>query len=59
MGGWLTDRFGRRNIFLASMSMFAVCAVLQALSPNMWVLAIIRCFAGLPVGPMWPMALPI
>ena len=50
LGGWLTDRFGRRNIFLASMSMFAVCAVLQALSPNMWVLAIIRCFAGLPVG---------
>ena len=50
LGGWLTDKYGRRNIFMASMTMFAVCAVAQGLAPNMVVLAIIRCIAGIPVG---------
>lgn len=50
LGGWLTDRFGRRKIFLASMLLFAVFAILQGLAPNIVWLAIIRCFAGIPVG---------
>ena len=50
LGGWLTDKYGRRNIFMASMTMFAVCAVAQGMAPSMEVLAIIRCIAGIPVG---------
>ncbi|MCI1984766.1 MAG: sugar porter family MFS transporter [Bifidobacteriaceae bacterium] len=50
VGGWLTDKFGRRKIFIFSMSMFAICAVAQAFAPSMLVLAIIRCVAGFPVG---------
>ncbi|CAK8741985.1 Sialic acid transporter NanT [Sodalis praecaptivus] len=46
----MTDRFGRRKIFLASMLLFAVFAILQGLAPNIVWLAIIRCFAGIPVG---------
>lgn len=50
LGGWLTDKFGRRNIFMASMTMFAICAVAQGCAPSMEVLALIRCIAGIPVG---------
>ena len=50
LGGWLTDKLGRRKIFLWSMILFAIFAVLQGLAPNMYWLAIIRCLAGIPVG---------
>ncbi|PWC18999.1 MFS transporter [Brenneria corticis] len=50
LGGWLTDKVGRRKIFLGSMIAFAICAILQGIAPNMYWLAIIRCFAGIPVG---------
>ncbi|QWA13081.1 MFS transporter [Sodalis ligni] len=50
LGGWLTDKLGRRKIFLYSMLLFAIFAVLQGLAPNIYWLAIIRCFAGIPVG---------
>lgn len=50
LGGWLTDKLGRRKIFLWSMLMFAVFAIFQGLAPNMYWLAVIRCFAGIPVG---------
>ncbi len=50
LGGWLTDRLGRRKVFLGSMIMFATCAILQGFAPDMMWLAVIRCFAGIPVG---------
>ncbi|OCG23295.1 MFS transporter [Gilliamella sp. wkB108] len=50
MGGWLTDKIGRRTIFLGSMILFAICAILQGFAPNMYWLAVIRFFAGFPVG---------
>lgn len=50
LGGWLTDRLGRRTIFLSSMVLFAIFAILQGFAPDMFSLAIIRCFAGIPVG---------
>lgn len=50
LGGWLTDRLGRRTIFLSSMILFAIFAVLQGFAPDMYWLAIIRCLAGIPVG---------
>lgn len=50
LGGWLTDKLGRRKIFLWSMILFAIFALLQGLAPDMYWLAIIRCLAGIPVG---------
>ncbi len=50
VGGWLTDKLGRRKIFLYSMLLFAIFALMQGLAPNIYWLAIIRCFAGIPVG---------
>ncbi|WP_290590588.1 MFS transporter [Alicyclobacillus sp.] len=49
-GGWLTDKIGRRKVFLATMIMFFVFGVAQAFAPNMTVLTILRFFLGLPLG---------
>ncbi|MGN6549072.1 MAG: MFS transporter [Pararhizobium sp.] len=50
LGGWLSDKVGRRAIFLSTMIMFIVFAILQAFAPNMIWLAVIRLILGIPLG---------
>jgi MFS family permease len=50
LGGWLSDRVGRRIIFMSTMGMFVIFALAQAFSPNMWTLVIIRFILGIPLG---------
>jgi MFS family permease len=50
LGGWLSDRLGRRIMFLATMWMFIIFALLQALVPNLLVLVIVRFILGMPLG---------
>jgi MFS family permease len=49
-GGWLTDRVGRRVVFLGTMLMFFVFGTAQAFAPNVAVLAVLRFFLGIPLG---------
>jgi MFS family permease len=50
LGGWLTDRIGRRFMFLATMVMFIVLALAQAFVTSVAALAIVRFFLGVPLG---------
>ncbi|CAL8975440.1 putative metabolite transport protein CsbC [Cellulomonas sp. T2.31MG-18] len=50
IGGWLSDRFGRRKIFLSTMVMFIVLGLAQAFAPSMAALAAIRLLLGIPLG---------
>jgi MFS family permease len=50
IGGWLTDRIGRRFMFLATMIMFIVLALAQAFVTSVAVLAVVRLFLGVPLG---------
>lgn len=50
IGGWLSDKIGRRVMFLSTMTMFVVLAVAQAFAPNMTWLIIIRFLLGIPLG---------
>jgi MFS family permease len=50
IGGWLSDRVGRRAIFLSTMIMFVVLAFAQAFVPNMIWLVVIRLLLGIPLG---------
>jgi MFS family permease len=50
LGGWLSDKVGRRAIFLSTMVMFIVFALAQAFAPNMVWLAVIRFILGVPLG---------
>ena len=49
-GGYLSDRFGRRPVFLTTMIVFVVLAITQAFATSMWELALIRFFLGFPLG---------
>ncbi|HYZ64532.1 MAG TPA: MFS transporter [Acetobacteraceae bacterium] len=50
MGGWLSDKIGRRIMFLTTMILFIVLALAQAFVTNMWALVVIRFLLGVPLG---------
>ncbi len=50
IGGWLTDKIGRRFMFLATMITFIVLALAQAFVGSVAALAAIRFFLGIPLG---------
>ncbi len=50
LGGWLTDKIGRRVMFLSTMIMFIIFAIGQAFVPDVAWLAIVRLILGIPLG---------
>ena len=50
IGGWLSDKIGRRVMFLATMIMFIVLALAQAFVPGVTWLIVIRFLLGIPLG---------
>jgi len=49
-GGWLTERIGRRIMFLATMIMFIVFGLAQAVVFSVVMLVAVRCVLGLALG---------
>ncbi len=50
IGGWLSDKIGRRVMFLVTMMMFIVLALAQAFVPDVTWLIVIRFLLGVPLG---------
>ena len=50
LGGWLSDRIGRRVMFLATMVLFIVLALLQAFVTSVEWLVVVRFALGVPLG---------
>ena len=50
IGGWLSDRIGRRVMFLSTMIMFIIFAILQAFVPSVGWLVVVRFVLGIPLG---------
>jgi MFS family permease len=50
VGGWLSDKIGRRIMFLITMVMFIILALVQAFVTSIMALVIVRFFLGLPLG---------
>jgi MFS family permease len=50
IGGWLSDKIGRRVMFLSTMVMFIVLALAQAFAPSVGWLIVIRFLLGIPLG---------
>ncbi len=50
IGGWLSDKIGRRVMFLATMVMFIVLALLQAFVTSVEWLIVVRLVLGVPLG---------
>ncbi len=49
-GGWLSDKIGRRVMFLATMVMFIILALLQAFVTSVEWLVVVRLVLGVPLG---------
>ena len=50
LGGWLSDKIGRRVMFLATMITFIIFAILQAFVPSVGWLVVVRFILGVPLG---------
>jgi MFS family permease len=50
LGGWLSDKIGRRVMFLATMIMFIVLALAQAFVVSVGWLVVVRFVLGVPLG---------
>jgi len=50
LGGWLSDKIGRRVMFLSTMIMFIILALLQAFVTSVGLLVFIRFLLGVPLG---------
>ncbi len=48
--GWVTDRFGRRLVFFATLGLYLVGVLLSACSWNFWSFALFRMLTGLGIG---------
>ena len=56
-GGYLTDKLGRYQIFMADMLFFVVAAIGSGLSPNAEILTVFRFLMGVGIGMDFPVAL--
>src|SRR5260370_8911745 len=50
LGGWLSDKIGRRVMFLSTMILFIVLALLQAFVTSVGWLVVVRVLLGVPLG---------
>ncbi len=54
--GWLADRFGKRQVFIASMALFTLGSGLAAAATSLWMLVAFRVLQGVGGGAMVPVA---
>src|ERR1700759_2861292 len=50
IGGWLSDKIGRRVMFLSTMILFILLALAQAFVPSVGWLVVVRFLLGVPLG---------
>ncbi|HEY0754765.1 MAG TPA: MFS transporter [Ktedonobacteraceae bacterium] len=48
--GYLTDRFGRKRLFIVTLLLYSVCTILTALSPDYFFLMLFRFLTAIGVG---------
>ena len=59
MTSWLSQQFGRRNYFAASVILFTVCSFLCGNSTSLWELVAFRFLQGLGGGRCWLLHKPL
>jgi len=50
LGGYIADQVGRKKMFILTMILFIVLALIQGFSMNIWYLMIVRFLLGIPLG---------
>lgn len=54
VGGWLSDRHGRRSVLIVSVAVFGLCSILTAVAQDFTQLTWARLFTGLGLGGAMP-----
>jgi EmrB/QacA subfamily drug resistance transporter len=57
--GWLADRYGRKRVFVVSLTLFTAGSLLSALAPNLPIIVGFRVLQGLGGGALMPIAMAI
>ena len=56
IGGWLTDKLGRKKVYFIGPSLFILCSLAQFWVESAWLLFALRFIIGLAVGIEYPVA---
>jgi MFS family permease len=48
--GYLTDRFGRKKLFMITLGLYLVATIATAFSMNVWMFLVFRFFTGMGIG---------
>lgn len=56
LSGWLSSRFGRKNVFLACVALFSISSFLCGIAPSLSLLIVFRIFQGMGGGAMQPIS---
>lgn len=59
LGGWLTDKLGRRPLFMMDLGLFIVGSVLQAFVDTAWQLFAVRLLMGIAIGAEYSVGWPL
>jgi MFS family permease len=54
--GWLSDKFGRKRMIIAGMSLYTLLGVLYAMTTSPWQLIALRAVQGVASALVWPVA---
>lgn len=59
VGGWLSDKFGRKPLFMADMLLFVVASALQFFIDEPWQLFVVRLLMGIAIGVEYSVGWPL
>ena len=59
LGGWLADKFGRKPLFLADISLFVIASAMQFFVDSAWQLFMVRLLMGVAIGAEYSVGWPL
>jgi MFS transporter, putative metabolite transport protein len=59
LGGWATDKFGRKPMFLLDMGLFVIASAMQFFVDSAWQLFVVRLLMGIAIGGEYSIGWPL
>ena len=59
LGGWASDKFGRKPLFMADMGLFVIASAMQFFVDSAWQLFVVRLLMGVAIGAEYSVGWPL
>jgi putative MFS transporter len=59
LGGWASDKFGRKPLFMADMGLFVIASAMQFFVDSAWQLFVVRLLMGVAIGAEYAVGWPL